>query len=200
MLYSRRSARLFASIAAFVACPSWSDSAVAAPQARQAPAAAQARCPAPSSWAAPALPRRYVVNLIQIDKAGTLSWNGSRIEELILSQYMMLIAAMTPRPQTHLEVDPAAPCATVARIVAMMAHAVDCRRGCRYRVTPWHKATPVSPPAPPAPPARFRPVTVSSSPFHPVPAPSAPPPVFRPVPTMPSAPDKESESASPRQL
>jgi hypothetical protein len=97
-----------------------------------------------------------VVNLIQLDRAGTIFWNGTRIKETMLGQYMDLVGQMTPTPQTHFEVDPAAPCAQVARLVAMIARAVDCRRTCRYRAAPWHVASPVSPPAPPAPPPRPR--------------------------------------------
>jgi hypothetical protein len=144
-----RAARLLAS-AAFLTCSSGPASAMAAPSGRPVPAAAKSRCPAPSSWAL----RRAdsvdpVVNLIQLDRAGTLYWNGARISEATLGQYMFLVAAMTPRPQTHLEVDPGAPCATVARIVARIARAVDCRRACSYRVAAWHPASPVSPPPPP---------------------------------------------------
>ncbi len=124
-----------------------------------APAAARARCPAPASWgSSPAGGRASsaAVNLVQLDRAGKIYWNGAPIKESILGQFMTLVAAMTPKPRTHLEVDPAASCADVARIVALIAGAVDCRRTCKFRVAPWHPASPVSPPAPPAPAPRIR--------------------------------------------
>jgi hypothetical protein len=158
MRCSTRTARLLGLATAFAAGWSGPIAASAAPQGRGAPAAAQARCPAPSSWGASrtAGSADRPVNLIQLDRAGTLYWNGVRIKETMLRQYMILVGAMTPRPRTHLEVDPAAQCAGVARIAAMIAGAVDCRRTCQYRVAPWRPASPVSPPVPPAPPRRIR--------------------------------------------
>jgi hypothetical protein len=146
-----RTARLLGLAAAFAACSSGPDAALAAAPGRGAPAAAQKRCPAPSSWGVSRTDgsASRPVNLIQLDRAGILYWNGTRIKETMLRQYMTLVGAMTPRPRTHLEVDPAAQCADVARIVAMIAGAVDCRRTCQYRVAPWRPASPISLPAPP---------------------------------------------------
>jgi hypothetical protein len=193
---TRRTARLLASAAAFAACASSPGASMAAPPSRVKPAVS-ARCPAPSSWAVSGVAARPVVNLIQLDRAGILYWNGTPIKETMLRQFMSLVAAMTPRPQTHLEVDPAAPCADVARIVTMIGGAVDCRRSCRYRVAPWHPARPISPPAPPSPPPRFRPVTGTSPQFRPLPPPKAQAPSFRPVPGPPPPP-KATESGPPK--
>lgn len=192
-----RTTRLLASAAAFAACASSPDAAIAAPPDRAKPAA-PARCPAPSSWAVSGAAARPVVNLIQLDRTGILYWNGTPIKETMLRQFMTLVGAMTPRPQTHLEVDPAAPCANVARIVAMIGGAVDCRRNCRYRVAPWHPARRVSPPAPPAPPSRFRPVTGTSPQFRPLPPPRMPSPSFRPIPGPPQQFPKATEPGPPK--
>lgn len=151
MRYSRRVVRLLASAGAFAACSSAPAIAMAPAPGGAARAAAQAHCPVPS-WALSRTGKaldRPIVNLIQLDRVGKLYWNGAPVEQELLGQFLALTAAMTPRPQTHLEVDPATPCAEVARIVEMIGRSAECRRTCRYRVAAWHPFSPISPPAPP---------------------------------------------------
>ncbi|MGR6327509.1 ExbD/TolR family protein [Sphingomonas sp. XXL09] len=47
-------------------------------------------------------------NKISIDPAGTVSWNGTPVDQVTLRQYLDQAAGMNPEPELHFQPDPAA--------------------------------------------------------------------------------------------
>ena len=107
-----------------------------------------ASCAAPGHWrneVADQDPAKNVTNIVTIDKAGTIHWNGMPLDTVRLRQYMDVVATMLPTPGTAVEVDPGAPCAKIAEVVRLVGDAVECDRLCSYATGPFDR------PAPPPP-------------------------------------------------
>jgi biopolymer transport protein ExbD len=64
-----------------------------------------------------------VKNKVTIDPAGTIFWNGSPINEVVLRQYLDLTQGMNPIPELHLEPDPQARYVVVDRVLAVTKRA-----------------------------------------------------------------------------
>ncbi|MBI0475203.1 biopolymer transporter ExbD [Sphingomonas sp. MA1305] len=47
-------------------------------------------------------------NKISIDPAGTVSWNGTPVDQVTLRQYLDQAAGMNPEPELHFQPDPTA--------------------------------------------------------------------------------------------
>ena len=159
------------------------------------------RCPTPRNWRIVPDPEARIQpirNALTVDRESRIFWNHMPIPIERLRTYLGIVAMMRPAPQLRVEVDPGTPCDQAARIVAMVAAAVDCSRLCSHAIIPWRHGPSVAPPAPPAPPSRFRPVPATPSQFRPLPAPSAPPPVFRPVPGPPAPSGKDAKAGPPK--
>ena len=68
----------------------------------------------------PANPVDAEKNKITIDAAGTVSWNGSPVNEVTLRQYLDQSASMTPEPELHFQPDPQARYEVVDRTLAVV--------------------------------------------------------------------------------
>ena len=144
----------FAVLAA--ACQQPAQSSSAAEENVAAHAAREASCAAPRGWkneAAAQSPAENVTNIVAIDKAGAITWNGMPVDTVRLRQYMDVVSTMLPTPGTAVEVDPGAPCAQIADVVRIVGNAVECDRHCSYATGPFDRPAP-PPPAPPAPPTK----------------------------------------------
>ena len=64
-----------------------------------------------------------VKNKVTIDPAGTIFWNGTPINEVVLRQYLDLTQSMNPIPELHLEPDPQARYVIVDRVLAVTKRA-----------------------------------------------------------------------------
>ena len=59
-------------------------------------------------------------NKIIIDAAGTVSWNGTPVDEVTLRQYLDTAAAINPEPELHFQPDPQARYARVDEVLAVI--------------------------------------------------------------------------------
>jgi len=64
-----------------------------------------------------------VKNKVTIDPAGTIFWNGSPINKVVLRQYLDLTQSMNPIPELHLEPDPQARYVVVDEVLAITKRA-----------------------------------------------------------------------------
>ena len=110
--------------------------------------ASSASCAGPRHWKNEVSgqdPAENVTNIVMIDKAGTIHWNGMPLDTVRLRQYMDVVATMLPTPGTAVEVDPGAPCAQVAEVVRIVASAVECERLCSFATGPFDRPVPPPP-------------------------------------------------------
>jgi biopolymer transport protein ExbD len=64
-----------------------------------------------------------VKNKVTIDPAGTIFWNGTPINQVVLRQYLDLTQQMNPIPELHLEPDPQARYVVVDEVLAVTKRA-----------------------------------------------------------------------------
>ena len=64
-----------------------------------------------------------VKNKVTIDPAGTIFWNGTPINQVVLRQYLNLTQQMNPIPELHLEPDPQARYVVVDEVLAVTKRA-----------------------------------------------------------------------------
>ena len=64
-----------------------------------------------------------VKNKVTIDQAGTIFWNGTPINQVVLRQYLDLTQQMNPIPELHLEPDPQARYVVVDEVLAVTKRA-----------------------------------------------------------------------------
>jgi biopolymer transport protein ExbD len=64
-----------------------------------------------------------VKNKVTIDPAGTIFWNGTPINQVVLRQYLDLTQQMNPIPELHLEPDPQARYVVVDQVLAVTKRA-----------------------------------------------------------------------------
>jgi biopolymer transport protein ExbD len=64
-----------------------------------------------------------VKNKIVIDPAGTVTWNGTPVNEVQLRQYLDLTQQMTPVPELHLQPNPEARYEVVDEVLAITKRA-----------------------------------------------------------------------------
>ncbi|KQT31862.1 biopolymer transporter ExbD [Sphingomonas sp. Leaf412] len=61
-----------------------------------------------------------IKNKIAIDAAGTITWNGSPVNETLLRQYLDTSAAITPEPELQFQPDPQARYEVVDQTLAVI--------------------------------------------------------------------------------
>ena len=54
----------------------------------------------------PAPPIKPDQNTVAIDPAGTVSWNGSPVDQTVLAQYLEATTKLNPEPELHFQPDP----------------------------------------------------------------------------------------------
>ena len=64
-----------------------------------------------------------VKNVVSVDRAGTITWNGSPINLIILRQYLDQTQAMNPIPELHLQPQPDARYEVVDEVLAVTKRA-----------------------------------------------------------------------------
>ncbi|USU04986.1 biopolymer transporter ExbD [Sphingomonadaceae bacterium OTU29MARTA1] len=68
-------------------------------------------------------------NKIIIDAAGTVSWNGTPVDEVTLRQYLDTAAAINPEPELHFQPDPAAKYEKVDQTLAVIKRSAVTKLG-----------------------------------------------------------------------
>ncbi len=68
-------------------------------------------------------------NKIIIDAAGTVSWNGTPVDEITLRQYLDTAAAINPEPELHFQPDPAAKYDKVDQTLAVIKRSAVTKLG-----------------------------------------------------------------------
>jgi biopolymer transport protein ExbD len=68
-------------------------------------------------------------NKIIIDAAGTVSWNGTPVDEVTLRQYLDTAAAINPEPELHFQPDPAAKYDKVDQTLAVIKRSAVTKLG-----------------------------------------------------------------------
>lgn len=77
-------------------------------------------------------------NVVGVGPGAELRWNYAPLAEIMLPQYLEIVAAMQPRPATVLLIGRAADCALLARVVAAIEAHADCGPGeqCPFGLPP----------------------------------------------------------------
>src|SRR3546814_15693683 len=60
-----------------------------------------------------------IKNVVRIDQANTIYWNGTAVDPATLKSYLRQTTQMDPEPELHLEPDPNARYALVAQVLAV---------------------------------------------------------------------------------
>ena len=68
-------------------------------------------------------------NKIIIDAAGTVSWNGTPVDEVTLRQYLDTASAINPEPELHFQPDPAAKYEKVDQTLAVIKRSAVTKLG-----------------------------------------------------------------------
>ena len=68
-------------------------------------------------------------NKIIIDAAGTVSWNGTPVDEVTLRQYLDTASAINPEPELHFQPDPAAKYDKVDQTLAVIKRSAVTKLG-----------------------------------------------------------------------
>jgi biopolymer transport protein ExbD len=68
-------------------------------------------------------------NKIIIDAAGTVSWNGTPVDEITLRQYLDTASAINPEPELHFQPDPAAKYEKVDQTLAIIKRSAVTKLG-----------------------------------------------------------------------
>ena len=68
-------------------------------------------------------------NKVGIDAAGTVTWNGSPVDEVTLRQYLDQTAAMNPEPELHFQPAPDAKYAKVDETLAIIKRSAVSKLG-----------------------------------------------------------------------
>ncbi|MCP3735463.1 biopolymer transporter ExbD [Sphingomonas sp. RP10(2022)] len=68
-------------------------------------------------------------NKIIIDAAGTVSWNGTPVDEVTLRQYLDTAAAINPEPELHFQPDPQAKYDKVDQTLAVIKRSAVTKLG-----------------------------------------------------------------------
>ena len=67
-------------------------------------------------------------NLIRLQNAGTLSWNGQPVSDETIVRYLTRVSEMDPRPRISLAIEPGTACSRVREVRALMQEAPICSR------------------------------------------------------------------------
>ncbi len=68
-------------------------------------------------------------NKITIDPAGVITWNGARVDEVTLRQYLDQSTAIVPEPELHFQPDPQARYEVVDRTLAVIKRSAVTKLG-----------------------------------------------------------------------
>lgn len=68
-----------------------------------------------------------IINTVQLDETEILRWNGVKIDETRLSQYLERAQGFEPKPSVVLKIDPETNCAAVERIRDRIEAQMHCK-------------------------------------------------------------------------
>ena len=80
-------------------------------------------------WESPLSNVRRVENRLRLKADGSLEWNGTRVSEESVVQYLQLVASMPPQPFTILEIEKGASCERARAARMLIDLWVTCRAG-----------------------------------------------------------------------
>jgi hypothetical protein len=78
-------------------------------------------------WEAPLSNLRRVENRLRLKASGSLEWNGSRVSEENVVQYLQLVTTLPPQPFTILEIEKGASCERATAVRMLIDRWVKCR-------------------------------------------------------------------------